>query len=315
MKSNENKKKYSENGYVLIPSVFNKSEVHEMREAISNGDYSYKGLREIDFFLENKSIYKRQFNEKILKVIEEIFGCEYEIINDINIQSNLIDNTGRYDGWHIDAGSEFPQEYLFSGSYGVCKVGVYLQDNSRGIDVEVGGHKRFKNFGKANHKKKLLALLYYYFDKAIISNFRKKIMVPLEAGDVLIFDSRLPHRSSPALRQRTEGEPAKIVIYWQVAKNQLNSKIFLKNAMKRAVSDENSFKYFMKYLGYFYPGDYPAEYCDEAKKNKIIIRSLSAEMSLRYKMIEERAYNEAMFNSLPLDNELTDRVNNLKLTK
>ncbi len=87
----------------------------------------------------------------------------------------------------------------------------------------------------------------------------------------------------------------KIAIYWQVAKDEFVARKFLINAMRRAVSDEDSFLYFYNYLGYSFPADYPEAYVDLARKFDVNLISLNATAAFAFKIQskEGQAYREA----------------------
>ena len=290
-------KNYLRNGYVHIKSPFSESEIAKMRKAMLQGgnESSVKG---IDFLLANKEIYSGQLDKTISGRLANIFGSNYKIVNDINIHLDQFYNDRPDKGWHIDAGAERLARYLFSSDYRFCKVGIYLQPNSKdlggGVDVEVGGQNSFRFFGSGNFGY-FLSLSYYFFDRLFISKFRKKISVELEAGDVLVFDSRLPHRSTPKKRKREAKEPEKLVIYWQIAGDRKNAFLYLKNAMFLEFSDKGNFRHYSEYLGYHYPTDYPDEYCQLVSDN-IEVVSLPGNIASRYKdKIPEGALNEVFF--------------------
>ena len=130
---------YSKYGFVHLKQVINRSELDEIRnliKSIGSGGF----VKGIDFFLEHKTLYQHQFNSKILKALQEVFGNDYKLVNDINIQVEQYYNSRKDKGWHIDAGSERLAKYLFDSAYGFCKVGIYTEPNTLeyggGIDVE-----------------------------------------------------------------------------------------------------------------------------------------------------------------------------------
>ena len=123
----------------------------------------------------------------------------------------------------------------------------------------MGGHKSFRNFGS-----RVRNLIAYFVDRWALAMFRKKIQVPINAGDCVIFDSRIPHRSSPATAKNgslVSVERSKIVLYWDVAGRLDDAKNFILNSTVRAVTESDSFESF-SYLGHNFPDSYPPEYID-----------------------------------------------------
>jgi hypothetical protein len=293
------KREYSKLGFVHLKQVLNSSELDEIRRLIKSCD-SGGFVKEIDFFLEHKTLYQHQFNSKILDALKEIFGDDYRLVNDINIQVEQYYNARKDKGWHFDAGHERLAKYLFGSGYGFCKVGIYTEPNTLeyggGIDVEMSGHKSFKSFGSGPIAY-CAALFYYFFDRLILSPFRKKVSLQTRAGDVVIFDSRLPHRSTPRKMEREGIHEPKISVYWQVAKDSSNAQIYLKAAMHMAFFDKNNFKHYRQFLSYYYPAGFPKEYVDLAQ-NSSGVSSLSEKVSKQYAVeLHSGTYEEVFFNN------------------
>lgn len=292
-------RQYSKDGFVHLKQVLDPSELDEIRKLIkSSGSGGF--VKEIDFFLEHKTLYQHQFNSKILEALQEIFGKEYKLVNDINIQVEQYYNARKDKGWHIDAGHERLAKYLFDSSYGFCKVGIYTEPNTPeyggGIDVEISGHKSFKSFGSGKLAY-CASLVYYFLDRLVSSNFRKKVSLDTKAGDVVIFDSRLPHRSTPRKMEREGINEPKISVYWQAAKDTTNAQVYLETSMHMSFRDKNNFNHYRKFLSYNYPGGFPDGYVDLAKKSSGIC-SLSKKVSEQYKIeLHSGTYEEVFFNN------------------
>lgn len=292
------KELYNKNGFVCLRNVVSINELNKLNELIVlEKEKSF--VLSIDHLLKNREIYSLQFNFKILLAIRQIFGAEACLLNDINIQVEQFYNDRADRGWHIDAGGERLAKYLFNQDYGYAKIGLYLKDNSTkfggGIDVEIGGHKSFRYFG-SGHFGYALSLISYFFDRIFLSPFRKKVTLDTSAGDVVIFDSRLPHRSTPKLEHQ-EDVSRKVAVYWQVAKNQKNANYYLIHSMNMASFDKNNFRHYRQFLSYNFPHDYPKVYVEECKKVKINVASLTKEIAGSYKgdFDKEKNYDEIFF--------------------
>lgn len=208
---------------------------------------------------------------------------------DFNLQRNMF-GTGRNQGWHVDSGSEGRASYLYNSDYRFLKSGIYLQDNSDewggGITVVPKGHKfplktfLFKNFD--------WRLKEWKNKKGIEQN---SLNVPIEAGDFIAFDSRLPHTSTyPKKRQNAEmigdscynmpEDKYKYVIYWNTTNRKSYSDLFLENSKSRAVREELNISsaneiFYTDYLRYHYPTSYNPRFVELVKVSKINIATLT----------------------------------------
>ena len=140
-------------------------------------------------------------------------------------------------------------KYLFQSDYIFGKIGLYLQDNTEefggGIDVVVRSHRVWSRFP--------IPFLNYLFTRLYLKlhkiNNKRRIRVPIKAGSVVFFDSRLLHASSKpnALNLTEEEANAKRVnlppqnckyTFYMDACSPSSEKQFLDNAYKRALGEE-----------------------------------------------------------------------------
>ena len=292
---------YKNKGYVILKNVIKNNDINEIRKILNNHFESNKSKRmeTLDYFNNTPEIYNLQFNSEIIDACKKIFGSNYSINNSVQIQYNMFGISGKFLGWHIDCGHEFSQkenDYLFDSKYQFAKIGIYLQDNTidygGGIDLVKCSHRafKFKYFTKLYLKLKLLILKF--------SKTHSK-SVFTEAGDAIIFDSRLLHRStinsktldkSQSNNQITERnmfnnpENSKIAIYWSVGNSSSNEK-FVADMKKRAYMEieQNSIeKIYNEYLSFYYPDSYCFDYKERVKKNSLNISTLSKEESKKY---------------------------------
>ena len=124
-------KKY---GFVHLPGVITEAELSDIRSVVVN-DRPGAFVKDIDFFLEHECLYKHQFSEKITSALQQIFGLDYCVVNDVNIQVEQYYNDRDDHGWHIDAGSEGLSKYLFEPTYGFAKVGIYTEKTPLNMGV------------------------------------------------------------------------------------------------------------------------------------------------------------------------------------
>jgi hypothetical protein len=267
---------YHKNGYIHLKNVITQNDVLKIKtDVLNNLGENFKGHKGIDLVLKFEQLYLCQFNDKVLRALSEIFGSDFYYINDFDLQIKNQDTRGKSKGWHIDANSELSRlcQYLFSSDYQFCKVGLYFSNNSYehggGIDLEESGHKSFKDFGS-----KLLNIFYYYFDRKLISKFRKRIIVPIEAGDCLIFDSRLPHAASFPNVSSLNNAEAKFTLYWDVSGNKTQAKNFIDNSIIRCLTEGSAGNFYTNYLRFHFPNSYPQSYQNLARDNCVNVYSL-----------------------------------------
>jgi len=270
------KNQYYNKGYVVLRGVLTKSEVNSIRDTTNKELNEFRGQKGIDYVLKRQDLWELSLNSKILNALNDIFNSKIHLINDFDFQINNPKNTKKRPGWHIDAGSQLDRldKILFSQEYKFAKIGVYMQDNSEdfggGIDVEIAGHKSFQKF-----KSKKSALLYYGLDRAIFSKFRKKTRLDIDAGDVVIFDARLPHASS-APKQDLDNIPSakrKISLYWSAFGNQNSVTAWRTDQLLSAFNTlgKQNQKFFANTLQYSYPTSYPKKYTKAVESIKEVV--------------------------------------------
>ena len=228
-----------------------------------------KSIYYIDAVL-GSNLWKLQFDKDILKVCKEIFG-EFGFINDFNLQSERIDVGDKFKGWHPDCGSEGDAPYLGKSDYKFAKIGVYFQKNAKGlaggIDVVPYSHHLHK-FPRLirNSLYRIIVLFDGIFGRTVSIN----------PGSIIVFDSRLLHRSTELLDSDIKRE-RKFVLYWEITNDDC-AQDFLLNAVKRGYrSNINTGdpSFFRSYLPYSFPEDYHQEYVKSAKDANISIYSLN----------------------------------------
>jgi hypothetical protein len=295
------KKLFNKNGFIHLKKILNEEQVLNLRKKIIiDLPENFQGNLGIDYILKVPELAALQFNENILKVLNEICNENIYYINDLNLQVNNANNKDRKNGWHIDANSEVARfvNYLFGDKYNFFKIGIYLQDNSAfyggGIDIELKGHKSFRSF-----RSNKLNYLFYYFDRFFIKFFRKKIILPIEAGDCIIFDSRLPHASSThkVNKDIIPNQFKKITLYWNVAGNLNDAEFFIENSMIRALKIKGPREiFFSNYLRYNYPFSYEDWYVNLVNDSKTIkIFSLDKSISDLFEKFHKEIYNDKIF--------------------
>ena len=279
---------YKKNGYIILKSIFNSNEIKIIREYIENKFELQKNpnLRNItsDNIINDKNLFQIFFEKEIVNNLKIIFENDLTYIPDFVIQINSFGqkNNSYKPGWHVDSASEKNATYLLNDDYDFAKMGIFLQDNTLdfggGILLAPKAHKIYFKFLPSR-----LVLFIKKIQDKIFSKIRGKSILS-EAGDVIIFDSRIPHASAlPNLNKNIKqsieeknkidglGDNSKYVFYCNVT-NSKYSELFMKHSVDRRLNENNN-KYFDYVLRKF-PDDYSDHFVEIMKKNNINIGNI-----------------------------------------
>lgn len=287
-------------GYVHLQQVFTQEEVRTFRLHIEKlfeeveRNHPIRTLR-LQHILEDRVLKQLPFNSTIVESIKSVLNCKYYMFGDWGIQKNGFGSGEPDGGWHIDANSELGKSYLWEPDYTFAKCGIYFQDNSwewgGGIDIMPASH----TMPSMLPHPKLNSKLKQARDK-LNMRFRSK-MVPISSGDVVIFDSRLWHRSSwphsinePEVRlgnqiENIPREHDKYTFYWDVCDSE-RVQSFLDNSCRRAETQEaaeDNNPLFGGYLRYHFPTDYPDSFVEDIVSADIHMASLDADTANSFK--------------------------------
>ncbi len=285
-------------GFVHLPGVLGPSEVDHLR-ALLKKQFAHPADRALmpRHCFQIPEVYTIPLKERIVEALDEILGKGWWFIPDLEVHRNILPQTS----WHEDCGNEGPQPYLMDPDYRFVKCGLYLQDNTRewggGVCVIPGGHKfpvrtpfLFLDFKIKNLLQRKLGRLW------------RERLVPLKAGDFLAFDSRLPHCSTwaQALKEPEYGpgdivlnmpeDKTKLVVYWNVCRRGEDALHYLHNAEKRVYADElerpeNREWFFLDFLRYRFPEDYPPSFAKSIEEHGIHLACLPEERTAFWKRI------------------------------
>ena len=278
---------YRDNGFVLLRNVISKEDVQTIRDHMFGllDDTTTVGHMSIDEVLAFPTLWRHQFNERIVSRLKQVLGNQPTYMNDFDVQFQKIDTAGPSKGWHIDAGYEAGKcaPYLLDPDYSFCKVGLFFQPNTieygGGIDVQPGGHELFRRIGSPASSYAIIHVRQRFGQR-----LRRGLTVETRAGDVLIFDSRLPHASTAGRLPlaSTPHSQRKLTVYWDVAGRALDGDAFFRNAVERSLLDNSNSTFYRNYLRYHYPDSYPSEYVDHATRAGINIQSLPKPLASAY---------------------------------
>ncbi len=290
--------RFSWTGFTILRSFLSPVEVKEYRQLFDEMTKhlsSKKRMLDPSEVLACQKIYSLSFRPALVQALKQILGTNYAMFSDFQVQKN------KYGGWHVDSNSEGNQAYLQNSKYRFIKVGVYFQDNTDeyggGIDVVPGGHKfpLITQDVKRNFK---IKQRYNEYGQKWIGKPAK-----LHAGDLLIFDSRLPHKATWPRLMRSNGkdgqpqwapenvylsqipsEHTKYVFYFDACHPDF-VETFLQNSIQRSEQENLNGQelFFNDYLGSVFPEDYPEDFVKQAQEQGIQVVSLSQAKAQKYK--------------------------------
>lgn len=308
------RRSYKENGFCIIRGIFSTEETKEIRRYLDDffKDPEFENRRIVlsHEVAKRPELYKLYLQVKAAQALKAIIGegFTYDTLqlihrNHVGMRWHKNDKWPDYDKhWHFDAGSQVHQKYVYDDSYMMVKCGIYLQDADNdwggGIAVKLNSHRQFTSktrWGRA----------FYSFLNRLDNKLRPKYHVgplkmlipPIKAGDLLIFDHRLSHRSvAPSktnllkMGRPPEGsfwdgipkEHTKYVLYWNACDKEMLDDYFkyVKMRAKEDVREHcqniqlNKEPVWASQLRLHYPDDYDKNFIEIAKKCGITFSSL-----------------------------------------
>tara|TARA_A100001015_G_scaffold303936_1_gene394365 strand:- start:983 stop:1879 length:897 start_codon:yes stop_codon:yes gene_type:complete len=237
------KEKYENEGIIIIKNFFSSKEVLELRNQISNENFSpnrkYIGFDEISFA---QTLLNKIVNERLSSILNEIFIDPY-IVPDFILQlSNTPETLPRP---HYDLQSYIRQgmsKVLLSKDLQYAKIGLYLQDSGKENPGSIW-------YVPKSHKFQIFRFIWKLRIKGIqtrLDTFVKKLFrkyqIPLNAssGDLAIFDGRLLHSSAPKILFTSKTELKKMSIYFSAVGSLKNANNFMKNEIYKLADEINS---------------------------------------------------------------------------
>lgn len=211
-------KKFEKEGYLVLRDVIDQNSIKKLKTELNSEFEANNNPGILNFYeleKKNKILNDILLNTKLLSSIEQIFkDCKKEGITlypPFQIMRNFFQRYSRHT-WHIDASGEFRYKYckerLRNNLYLFGKVGIFLQNNTQfggQIDLIPRSHNLYKNISILNFlKKNLLKIKMRFIKNMNIDNkikFEKFFLnykrLELNLGDIVLFDSRIFHRSTP----------------------------------------------------------------------------------------------------------------------
>lgn len=262
---NELKTNFQQKGYLTVPNFISLETVEIMRDEIETllaleKDATLKPTTLLKSSILSNIIFSSEFKNVLNKL-----SSDYQFyIPNFTARKNL------YIGWHSD------DEFVCGDNGELPKIlqcNIYLQDNSiehgGGIDVAIGTHLLSQD------KKKCL----------ITENNLTFESANTKAGDLLIFDYRVIHRSTiPAIAPRIS---SRLALQWTVGQTLDRARMFTEYLIRRQreklhlsdFTDTRAIAYFIDAMNVEYPSSFQKETLDLIDKTKIIVPSVKEMLS------------------------------------
>lgn len=271
------------NGYIIIKNALGKEECEFLRNKcveIIGENRMIDGMKS----LKVKEFYNTIFKKKILEGMKASLENEkVYLLPDMQVHRNIY----KAGGWHTDSDSEKKNGYLENNDYKFYKVGIYLQENNANFDGGINILPKSHNY--INFKKKTLGKIFYILLVKLFNKFpiifddllSKKVVV--EAGDAVIFDSRVAHSGSITNFKKNNRTKDKIVIYWNFSNKKYSMK-YLENSINRLNNDDKkNDKSYINQVITHYPEDYDTELVKLCNENDIKFQSLDKQTTQNLK--------------------------------
>ena len=215
---------YEKYGFFLLKEVLDEEKVFQFREAFDQlfsepGDSRLRFLRQTKSNSNlrrkiSKGFLINQLNNTLASIFHE---NEISLLPPFNIAQNYLPHSilTRGSGWHRDVGGELKikkcRELISRENYIFGKIGIYFQKNSDyggAIDLIPGTNNDFLTNSFSKFKVILVIKFLIFFQNyipwiykkitrsSLLSNLLGSISLKIDAGDVVIFDSRIFHKGT-----------------------------------------------------------------------------------------------------------------------
>ena len=194
-----------------IKKLFEDKEVKDLRQFLNTFPIVNKPLP-LDSLSNYKPLYEMVFSEKIFNFIEETFNEDVFFYYEFVIQKNNR-NFSKDANYHKDSGAFHQSEIISKKNNILSKIGIYLQDNVKNYGGGIDILKPFYLDKLSDNNKFInkLRAIYYYVQRKIIDT-----QVYNKAGDAIIFNALLSHRTTITSEKYKNELEDKYVIYFQL---------------------------------------------------------------------------------------------------
>jgi hypothetical protein len=194
---------FCQDGFVLVPQVFDQTEIAELRRAAIAQFPDNRPPFEPRF--SNTVLFEEPFrlvfrNRKFIEALRTVLGEDFVFVDEFALHDS------HFAGWHTDTVSpdgKAGHEFHWSPSFCVVQNAIYLQDNTEnggGLDVVPGSHMRDDTLAALLRREHGFPIVNRMPDPVDDSR-RNAVSLRGRAGDLVIFHFRLSHRASPPRRE------------------------------------------------------------------------------------------------------------------
>jgi len=216
---------YNNYGAFYLTGIYSKNEVEIIRNNLDllykeSGNNRVRLIKDIKDIEIKKKLSKVFMNHSVLNILSDIFpSSDVSLLPSFQVAKNYLPHSLKTKtvGWHRDCGGEEGikecNSILSNKEYVFGKIGLYLQDNSDyggSIDLIPGSNRDYFRFLKTWQVAKfwiiVLSLLQTYINPVYRAISNTKIIkyllgatsVNIGAGGIVVFDSRIWHKGTPA---------------------------------------------------------------------------------------------------------------------
>lgn len=223
MITDDDKKFYDENGYLLVKDVLTKDEVAFLRkrciQIFSTDEWKaspHNTNRTLaDVYRYFPDIMRVSLSQKMVDTVKALLGSD-----DIVLIPETAIMQGFYPTWHKDSTTQEKMGHTFhlDPGFKMIRCGIYFQDNDEhggGLSVFAGSHKMPDNFkGKFPERTIFTRILNKIKpqkdeDSKFLNPYKLKMVdIPSRVGDMVVFDFKTAHRGTLPKSQRIGDVPA-----------------------------------------------------------------------------------------------------------
>lgn len=212
---------FCQDGFVMIPQVFDRAEIAEIRRAAIAQFPDNRPPFEPMF--SNTAVYQEPFrqvfrNRKFIEALRAVLGEDFVFINEFALHDSF------YVGWHTDTATpegKVGHEFHWSPCFCVVQIAIYLQDNTvnggGGLDVVPGSYVRDDTFAASLRREHGLPPV----DRmpAPAEPYRDGVTLRTQAGDLVFFHLRSSHRASRRRIEATNDSDRKLAMFMVAGPN------------------------------------------------------------------------------------------------
>ncbi len=203
---------FEDNGYLIVPNVFDINETLEVRNKLMNlfdsSEISEtdraKGIGELpDLYYTHPEFISFTINDKILGIARQLLNDEKPILT-----KETSSHRGFYPNWHKDTTTveKYGNVFHKSPDFNMVRFGVYFQDNNEyggGLSVFAGSHKTADNFLMPVQERTIYRRIMDKFmplsdeKSPKINPFNHQLIeIKSKVGDLVIFHFKTNHRAT-----------------------------------------------------------------------------------------------------------------------